>query len=183
MPRLGARSLTVCVRSAMVATRKSSSHEMKRASWASSCATRRARRWRATSVPSLHIYGSPARQGSSQALRWPRRWHRVTPASRSIAKPWPSCGTSLSRISWRPASQVYAGVLLSSNREPEPAKCEGGQKGQIEPRCLTRRPLLGKCKKSEETTRLARSQKQPSSVSATRHGSGRNSVPGRKRPG
>ena len=65
----------------------------------------------------LVLHGEAALHWTLQALRWLWKW-RGAPVSRSIAEPWPTCGTYPFRNSWRPASQVYAGVLLSSYRFP-----------------------------------------------------------------
>ena len=69
MPKLGTRAPTMCARSAMVAAHKSSRARWRAHRGSSSSTTRRARRWRATSVPSLHIQGSPARQGNREPAR------------------------------------------------------------------------------------------------------------------
>ena len=107
--------------------RQELSREMKRASWGlifyDSVNKSDSR---ATSEPSQHACGIPARQVNLQAWRWPWKWRHETPASQWIAKLWPCVGTSRSRKQLA-ASQVYAGVFLS---RPE-AQCERSQTGQI----------------------------------------------------
>ena len=94
------------------------SREMKRASWG------------LILEPSQLTCGSPARQVNFQAWRWLWRWRRVTPVLRSIAKRWNHVW-HLPLRKQLAASQVYAGVLLSSYRDPNRPNVKQVKMGQV----------------------------------------------------
>ena len=75
-------------------------------------------------MPSLHICGRPARQGSLQALHWPGK---VASRDTGLAVDCKAVGRlwHLPLEKQLAASQVCAGVLLSSYRDPNKPNVKG----------------------------------------------------------
>ena len=120
MPRLGTRALTVYRAFSDGSCTRELSRETKRASWTlifyDSPNKAMARYFGAT--PAYLRQSSAAGEFAGLALAWEVA-PRGTPASRSIAKPWLTCGTSLSRSSWRPAKCMQVSCCQLQRQTPQ----------------------------------------------------------------